>query len=59
MYRTKQKRRVELNILVKINEPVSHQPRRLPFSEKEIEFAQIEEWLKKKIVEPSSSEYCS
>ena len=50
---------VELNILVKGNEPVFHQPRRLPFSEREIVRAQVDEWLENGIVEPSSSEYCS
>ncbi|GBM76159.1 hypothetical protein AVEN_47214-1, partial [Araneus ventricosus] len=36
---------VELNILVKSNEPISHQPRRLPFSEKKIVQTKVAEWL--------------
>ncbi|GBN50500.1 Retrovirus-related Pol polyprotein from transposon 297, partial [Araneus ventricosus] len=50
---------VELNILVKSNEPISHQPRRLPFSEKKIVQTQVAEWLEQGIVEPCSSEYSS
>ncbi|GBM06208.1 Retrovirus-related Pol polyprotein from transposon 297, partial [Araneus ventricosus] len=50
---------VELNILVKGNEPISHQPRRLPFSEKRIVQTQVAEWLEQGIVEPCSSEYSS
>ncbi|GBO25213.1 Retrovirus-related Pol polyprotein from transposon 297 [Araneus ventricosus] len=50
---------VELNILVKSNEPVSHQPRRLPLSEKKIVQTQVAEWLKQGIVEPCSSENSS
>ncbi|GBM45619.1 Retrovirus-related Pol polyprotein from transposon 297, partial [Araneus ventricosus] len=50
---------VELNILVKSNEPISHQPRRLPFSEKKIVQTQVAEWLEQGIVEPCSSEYIS
>ncbi|GBN95131.1 Transposon Tf2-6 polyprotein [Araneus ventricosus] len=50
---------VELNILVKSNEPVSHQPHRLPFSEKKIVQTQVAEWLEQGIVEPCSSEYSS
>ncbi|GBM35453.1 Retrovirus-related Pol polyprotein from transposon 297 [Araneus ventricosus] len=50
---------VELNILVKSNEPISHQPRRLPFSEKKIVLTQVAEWLEQGIVEPCSSEYSS
>ncbi|GBL89286.1 Retrovirus-related Pol polyprotein from transposon 297 [Araneus ventricosus] len=49
----------ELNILVKSNEPISHQPRRLPFSEKKIVQTQVAEWLEQGIVEPCSSEYSS
>ncbi|GBL63175.1 hypothetical protein AVEN_195769-1 [Araneus ventricosus] len=48
---------VALNILVKSNEPISHQPRRLPFSEKKIVQTQVAEWLEQGIVEPCSSEY--
>ncbi|GBN63771.1 Retrovirus-related Pol polyprotein from transposon 297 [Araneus ventricosus] len=50
---------VELNSLVKSNEPISHQPRRLPFSEKKIVQTQVAEWLEQGIVEPCSSEYSS
>ncbi|XP_067120962.1 uncharacterized protein [Centruroides vittatus] len=50
---------VELNILVKNHEPIFHQPRRLPFSEKRIVETQVAEWLKQGIIESSSSEYCS
>ncbi|GBM30208.1 Retrovirus-related Pol polyprotein from transposon 297 [Araneus ventricosus] len=50
---------VELNILVKSSEPISHQPRRLPFSEKTIIQTQVPEWLEQGIVEPCSSEYSS
>ncbi|GBN83209.1 hypothetical protein AVEN_15951-1 [Araneus ventricosus] len=50
---------VELNILVKSNEPISHQSRRLPFSEKKIVQTQVSEWLEQGIVEPCSSEYSS
>ncbi|GBM30936.1 Retrovirus-related Pol polyprotein from transposon 297 [Araneus ventricosus] len=50
---------VGLNILVKSNEPISHQPRRLPFSEKKIVQSQVAEWLEQGIVEPCSSEYSS
>ncbi|GBN25984.1 Retrovirus-related Pol polyprotein from transposon 297 [Araneus ventricosus] len=51
--------KVELNILVKSNEPISHQPLRLPFSEKKIVQTQEAEWLEQGIVEPCSSEYSS
>ncbi|GBL66333.1 hypothetical protein AVEN_162785-1 [Araneus ventricosus] len=50
---------IELNILVKSNEPISHQPRRLPFSEKKIIQTQVAEWLEQGVVEPCSSEYSS
>ncbi|GBM35356.1 Retrovirus-related Pol polyprotein from transposon 297 [Araneus ventricosus] len=50
---------VELNILIKYNEPISHQPRRLPFSEKKIVRTQVVEWLEQGIVELCSSEYSS
>ncbi|GBM02984.1 Retrovirus-related Pol polyprotein from transposon 17.6 [Araneus ventricosus] len=48
-----------MNILVKSNEPISHQPRRFPFSEKKIVQTQVAEWLEQGIVEPCSSEYSS
>ncbi|GBL95273.1 Retrovirus-related Pol polyprotein from transposon 297, partial [Araneus ventricosus] len=50
---------VGLNILVKGNEPISYQPRRLPFPEKKIVQSQIAEWLEQGIVEPCFSEYSS
>lgn len=50
---------IELKIYVKNEQPISHQPRRLPFSEKKIVESQVKEWLNSGIIEPSSSEFSS
>ncbi|GFX00124.1 retrovirus-related Pol polyprotein from transposon 297 [Trichonephila clavipes] len=41
------------------DEPIFHKPRRLPFAERDIVDAQIDEWVKNRIVEPCSSPYAS
>ncbi|GFX93282.1 uncharacterized protein K02A2.6-like [Trichonephila clavipes] len=41
------------------DEPIFHKPRRLPFAERDIVDAQVDEWVKNVIVEPCSSPYAS
>ncbi|GFX67745.1 retrovirus-related Pol polyprotein from transposon 412 [Trichonephila clavipes] len=41
------------------DEPIFHKPRRLPFAERDIVDAQVDEWVKNGIVEPCSSPYVS
>ncbi|GFW93216.1 retrovirus-related Pol polyprotein from transposon 412 [Trichonephila clavipes] len=41
------------------DEPIFHKPRRLPFAERDIVDAQVDEWVKNGIVEPCSSPYAS
>lgn len=50
---------VTMKIIVKDDEPIYNTPRRLPFAEREIVDAQIEEWLRDGIIEPCESEYAS
>ncbi|GBO12673.1 Retrovirus-related Pol polyprotein from transposon 17.6 [Araneus ventricosus] len=47
-----------MRIILKDNELVCQSPRRLAFTEREVN-KQIEEWIKKDIILPSSSEYAS
>ncbi|GFW26848.1 uncharacterized protein K02A2.6-like [Trichonephila clavipes] len=46
-----------LDITLADDEPIFHKPRRLPFAERDIVDAQVDEWLKNGIVEPCSSPY--
>ncbi|GFW91422.1 retrovirus-related Pol polyprotein from transposon 412 [Trichonephila clavipes] len=50
---------IELNIALTDDEPIFHKPRRLPFAERDIVDAQVDEWIKNGIVEPCSSPYAS
>ncbi|GFW96917.1 retrovirus-related Pol polyprotein from transposon 412 [Trichonephila clavipes] len=50
---------IELDIALTDDEPIFHKPRRLPFSERDIVDAQVDEWVKNGIVEPCSSPYAS
>ncbi|GFS60186.1 peptidase A2 domain-containing protein [Trichonephila clavipes] len=50
---------IELDIALTDDEPIFHKPRRLPFAERDIVHAQVDEWFKKGIVEPCSSPYAS
>ncbi|GFW67428.1 uncharacterized protein K02A2.6-like [Trichonephila clavipes] len=50
---------IELYIALTDDEPIFHKPRRLPFAERDIVDAQVDEWVKKGIVEPCSSPYAS
>ncbi|GFX28060.1 uncharacterized protein K02A2.6-like [Trichonephila clavipes] len=50
---------IELDIALTDDEPIFHQPRRLPFAERDIVDAQVDEWVKNGIVEPCSSPYAS
>ncbi|GFT93115.1 retrovirus-related Pol polyprotein from transposon opus [Trichonephila clavipes] len=48
---------IELDIALTEDEPIFHKPRRLPFAERDIVDAQVDEWVKNGIVEPCSSPY--
>ncbi|GFS92149.1 retrovirus-related Pol polyprotein from transposon 297 [Trichonephila clavipes] len=50
---------IELDIALTDDEPIFHKPRRLPFAERDIVDAQVDEWVKNGIVEPCSSPYPS
>ncbi|GFX81155.1 hypothetical protein TNCV_1911471 [Trichonephila clavipes] len=50
---------IELDIALTDDEPIFHKPRRLPFAERDIVNAQVDEWVKNGIVEPCSSPYTS
>ncbi|GFY72434.1 uncharacterized protein K02A2.6-like [Trichonephila inaurata madagascariensis] len=50
---------IELDIALADDEPIFHEPRRLPFAERDIVDAQIDEWVENGIVEPCSSPYAS
>ncbi|GFV84976.1 retrovirus-related Pol polyprotein from transposon 297 [Trichonephila clavipes] len=50
---------IELDIALTDDEPIFHKPRRLPFAERDIVNAQVDEWVKNGIVEPCSSPYAS
>ncbi|GFW04181.1 retrovirus-related Pol polyprotein from transposon 297 [Trichonephila clavipes] len=50
---------IELDIALTDDEPIFHKPRRLPFAERDIVDAQVDEWVKNGIVEPCSSPYAS
>ncbi|GFT05327.1 retrovirus-related Pol polyprotein from transposon 297 [Trichonephila clavipes] len=50
---------IELDIALTDVEPIFHKPRRLPFAERDIVDAQVDEWVKNGIVEPCSSPYAS
>ncbi|GFW16736.1 retrovirus-related Pol polyprotein from transposon 412 [Trichonephila clavipes] len=49
----------ELDIALTDDEPIFHKPRRLPFAERDIVDAQVDEWVKNGIAEPCSSPYAS
>ncbi|GFV19626.1 retrovirus-related Pol polyprotein from transposon 412 [Trichonephila clavipes] len=49
---------VTMRIILKDEEPVCQHPRRLAFTERQVN-KQIEEWLNEGIIRPSSSEYAS
>ncbi|GFS91401.1 uncharacterized protein K02A2.6-like, partial [Trichonephila clavipes] len=49
----------QLDIALTDDEPIFHKPRRLPFAERDIVDAQVDEWVKNGIVEPCSSPYAS
>lgn len=48
-----------MKIISKDDEPIYHNPRRLPHAEKEIVNKQVEERIDNEIVEPCTSEYSS
>ncbi|GFW16509.1 uncharacterized protein TNCV_2351331 [Trichonephila clavipes] len=50
---------IELDIALTDDKPIFHKPRRLPFAERDIVDAQVDEWVKNGIVEPCSSPYAS
>ncbi|GFV81648.1 retrovirus-related Pol polyprotein from transposon 412 [Trichonephila clavipes] len=50
---------IELDIALTDDEPIFHKPRRLPFAERDLVDAQVDEWVKNGIVEPCSSPYAS
>ncbi|GFV97549.1 hypothetical protein TNCV_2040571 [Trichonephila clavipes] len=50
---------IELDIALTDDEPIFHKPRSLPFAERDIVDAQVDEWIKNAIVEPCSSPYAS
>ncbi|GFX23414.1 transposon Tf2-6 polyprotein [Trichonephila clavipes] len=49
----------QLDIALTDDEPIFHKLRRLPFAERDIVYAQVDEWVKNGIVEPRSSPYAS
>ncbi|GFW84533.1 retrovirus-related Pol polyprotein from transposon 297 [Trichonephila clavipes] len=50
---------IELDIALTDDEPIFYKPPRLPFAERDIVDAQVDEWVKNGIVEPCSSPYAS
>ncbi|GFV92218.1 uncharacterized protein K02A2.6-like [Trichonephila clavipes] len=50
---------IELDIALTDDESIFHKPRRLPFAERNIVDAQVDEWVKNAIVKPCSSPYAS
>lgn len=50
---------VKMRIVVKDDIPVYQRPRRIPWSDQRIVDEQVSEWLKQKIIQPSTSEYAS
>ncbi|GFU41145.1 uncharacterized protein K02A2.6-like [Trichonephila clavipes] len=50
---------IELDIALTDDEPIFHKPRRLPFAERNIVNAQVDEWVKNGIDEPCSAPYAS
>ncbi|GFU96203.1 uncharacterized protein K02A2.6-like [Trichonephila clavipes] len=50
---------IELDIALTDDEQIFHKPRRLPFAERDLVDAQVDEWVKIGIVEPCSSSYAS
>ncbi|GFT76915.1 uncharacterized protein K02A2.6-like [Trichonephila clavipes] len=50
---------IELDIALTDEETIFHKTRRLPFVERDIVDAQVDEWVKNGIVEPCSSPYAS
>lgn len=50
---------IQLRIVLKDDIPVTHRPRRLSLKEQEIVEKQVSEWLEKKIIRVSYSEYSS
>ncbi|GFW14592.1 retrovirus-related Pol polyprotein from transposon 297 [Trichonephila clavipes] len=51
--------RINLDIALTDDEPIFHKPRRLPYAERDIVDAQVDDWVKNGIVEPCSSPYAS
>ncbi|GFW19341.1 retrovirus-related Pol polyprotein from transposon 297 [Trichonephila clavipes] len=49
----------KLDIALTDDEQIFHKPRRLPFAERDLVDAQVDEWVKIGIVEPCSSSYAS
>ncbi|GFX94602.1 retrovirus-related Pol polyprotein from transposon 412 [Trichonephila clavipes] len=49
----------DLDIALTDDEPIFHKPRRLPYAERDIVHAQVDEWVKTGIVELFSSPYAS
>ncbi|GFY65568.1 uncharacterized protein K02A2.6-like [Trichonephila inaurata madagascariensis] len=47
---------IELDITLTDDEPMFHNPRRLPFAERNIVDAQVDEWVENGIVQPSQLE---
>ncbi|GFS92625.1 uncharacterized protein K02A2.6-like [Trichonephila clavipes] len=58
-YSPKKTKIVNIDIALTDDEPIFHKPRRLPFAERDIVDAQVDEWVKNGIVEPCSSPYAS
>ncbi|GFY62888.1 uncharacterized protein K02A2.6-like [Trichonephila inaurata madagascariensis] len=50
---------IELDITLRDVEPIFHKPRRLPFAERDIVDAQVDEWTENGIVESFSYPYAS
>ncbi|XP_036339729.1 uncharacterized protein LOC118749046 [Rhagoletis pomonella] len=53
------KSRVEMKILLTDEHPVYERPRRVPFADKHTIEDQVTEWLREKIIQPSTSDYAS
>ncbi|GFX25030.1 retrovirus-related Pol polyprotein from transposon 297 [Trichonephila clavipes] len=50
---------IKLSITVTDDKPIYHSPRRLPFTERDIVYKQIDEWTQNGVIEPCSSAYAS
>lgn len=56
---TQEESNIKMTLVLKEDEPEYQQARRMSLSEKEVVNAQIQEWLEKGVIRPSTSDYAS